>query len=123
MEKTSLALYHKEYESFQKLDYFICGVAGALFAYIAQTYTPHVLNSWFYFLTPAALLSLTICFGCGLRGMQLSNETAKLNRESHFAAEQSINYFNILTEHVKNPDLKTNDRYTDKELTVPEIKN
>jgi hypothetical protein len=121
MEKTSLILWSKEHESFQKLDYFLCGVAGALFAYIGQTYTPHKLDFWYFWLMPLALLCLTICFMCGLRRLQLACKVTESNRKSHFAAEQSSYYYDILVEHAKDPQRRTFNRHTNKEQTVAEL--
>jgi hypothetical protein len=36
-------LFTKQHASNEKLDYFMCSVAGALFAYIGQTFTPEKL--------------------------------------------------------------------------------
>jgi hypothetical protein len=63
-------------------------LAGALFAYIGQTYTPHKLDDWYYWLMPLALICLTICFLCGWRRLQLANKATETNRKTHFAAEE-----------------------------------
>jgi hypothetical protein len=117
MEKTSLILFDKEYQSFQKLDYFLCSIAGALFAYIGQTYVPHKLDNWYHWLMPLALLCLTVSFLCGLRRMQHINLGLEANRKAHFAAEQSGVFFDILVEFKKNPNYEVSDRSTRKQLT------
>jgi hypothetical protein len=73
-------LFSREHSSKEKFDYFICSVAGALFAYIGQTYTPHKLDSWFYYLTPLALFLLALSFACGLIRIYVSNDVIKLNK-------------------------------------------
>jgi hypothetical protein len=77
-----LSVNQKEHESVEKYDYFICGMAGALFAYIGQTYTPKRFDCWYSLLTPLALLSLTVCIGCGLRRMHISNIVTKMNKDT-----------------------------------------
>src|ERR1035437_1606045 len=81
MNEISKAIYEREHTSVEKFDYFVCSVAGALFAYIGQTYTPHKLDSLHSVLMPLALLYLTLCFGFGFKRIQLSNIGTKLNKE------------------------------------------
>ena len=91
MKDLTKDLHAREFSSKEKFDYFICGVSGALFAYIGQTYTPHKLDYWFYFLTPVALLVLTLSFAAGLKRIQTVNQFIKLNRMSMRDYEDSIN--------------------------------
>jgi hypothetical protein len=65
MNETSFDLFSKEHAASERFDYFVCGIAGALFAYIGQAYTPHTFGSRYYYLMPAALL-LTVSFLFGL---------------------------------------------------------
>lgn len=37
-------LYNANHEAGQKLEYFITGVIGAMFAYSVQNYTPHIIG-------------------------------------------------------------------------------
>jgi hypothetical protein len=100
----SLTIYEKEHASVQKLDYFLCGFAGALFAYIGQNYTPHKLDNWFYCLMPLALFCLTISLGFGLRRLQISNDVTKLNKEIVLAYETCESIHAQLLEHAKSKE-------------------
>jgi hypothetical protein len=62
-----------------KFDYFLCGVAGALFAYIAQTYTPQKLDNAFSILQFASLLTLALSFYFGVKRIQTANMVTRLN--------------------------------------------
>jgi hypothetical protein len=96
MSEKSFDLYSLERASGEKFDYYICGAAAALFAYIGQTYTPHILDSWFYFLTPVALLALTICFGIGLWSIAISKDITTLNKEILLRLEESTKILELL---------------------------
>ncbi len=43
MDERSIEVYGHYREAEQKLDYFVCGISGALFAYLGQHYIPHKL--------------------------------------------------------------------------------
>jgi hypothetical protein len=88
MNEKSFELFSKEHSSSEKFDYFVCSVAGALFAYIGQTYTPHTFDSWFYYLTPIALLALTLCFCCGFILIKMSNDITRLNKVLYLEMEE-----------------------------------
>jgi len=96
MNDQSFELFSKEYDANQKFDYFVCSVAGALFAYIGQTYAPHILNSWFYLITPIALLFLTLCFGCGFLVIHEQNYLTKLNTDLLRAHEECARLAQLL---------------------------
>lgn len=89
MNEISFDLFSKEHEASQKFDYFICSIAGALFAYIGQAYTPHIFDSWYYFLMPLALISLTISFMSGLWLIKVSKDITKLNQEQVSLIEEN----------------------------------
>jgi hypothetical protein len=105
--KASLTLHEKSLASVEKLDYFLCGFAGALFAYIGQNYTPHKLDNWFYFLIPLSLFSLTASLAFGLRRLQLSIAVVELNKKvvSVFEECQSIN--DELAKHIEKKELSS----------------
>lgn len=66
MGRPSGDLFAKGYDATVQLDYFICTVAGGLFAYIGQAYSPHKLDNFFAFIEPAALALLAMSFWKGL---------------------------------------------------------
>ena len=121
MEKTSLVLYGKEFEASLKLDYFMCGAAGALFAYIGQTYTPHKLDFWYYWLMPSVLGFLTLSFGCGLRKLRLDCMGMESNRRAHFATEETKFYFDAIQGYGQNPPKILHDTQANKPWTVDEL--
>lgn len=96
MNEKSFELHSKEHASGEKFDYYICSAAGALFAYIGQTYTPHVFDSWYFFLTPIALLALTVCFGIGLWTISISKLVTTLNKEVVLLLEESTQILELL---------------------------
>ena len=96
MNDKSFELYSKERASGEKFDYYICSAAGALFAYIGQTYSPHTFDSWFYCLTPTALLALTVCFGVGLWSINISKNVTTLNKEVILLIEESTQILELL---------------------------
>jgi hypothetical protein len=65
MDKPSVKLFLQSQDATVKYDYFVCTVAGALFAYIGQSYSPHKLNNFSAFAEPLTLLLLTISFWQG----------------------------------------------------------
>jgi hypothetical protein len=95
----SLTLYEKAHASIQRLDYFLCGFAGALFAYIGQNYSPHKLENWFYYLMPVALVCLTISLAFGLRRLQISNDVTELNKDVASDSETCISIHAELLRH------------------------
>jgi hypothetical protein len=96
MNEKSFDLHSKEHASGEKFDYYICSAAGALFAYIGQTYTPHTFDSWYYFLTPVALSALTVCFGIGLWAISISKTVIMFNKEVLLLLEESIQILELL---------------------------
>jgi len=108
--KASLTLHEKSLASVEKFDYFLCGFAGALFAYIGQNYTPHKLDSWFYCLIPAALACLTVSLAFGLRRLQISIAVTELNKKIVGVFEQCESINAELARHAesKEPVLSAN---------------
>ena len=96
MNEKSFEVFSKERAAADKFDYYICSVAGALFAYVGQTYTPHKFDSAYYLITPAALICLTFCFFFGCIVIYMSKEVLKLNKEYLTASETCQNYTNNL---------------------------
>lgn len=63
-------LYNASHEAGQKLEYFITGVIGAMFAYSVQNYTPHIIGWDARTLEPIAILCLAVSFFCGLKRIE-----------------------------------------------------
>ncbi len=113
---SSKELFLKEHSSKEKYEYFICTVAGALFAYIAQTYTPHILNSWFYFLMPLALLFLTFSFTSGLIRIFISNDIVKINKDIMHQFEDCVRISDQLAQNFMTYSDHCGKQYTRKDL-------
>jgi hypothetical protein len=73
-------LYSKSRDSLEKFDYFICSVAGAIFAYVAQHYTPKVLAIDAATLEPVSLVLLAASFFCGIKRIELSGTIHNMDR-------------------------------------------
>lgn len=77
--QTVLEIYKKGHEAADKFDYFVCTVAGAIFAYDAEHYTPKHFGFDFYLLEPISLLLLAMAFVFGLKRIESVRTTTLLN--------------------------------------------
>jgi hypothetical protein len=75
-------------ESSEKFDYFVCGVAGALFAYIGQSYHPQKLVFGISVLEPISLLMLAASFFVGLKHLEMVLVVRRINFLRLDAAEK-----------------------------------
>jgi hypothetical protein len=66
----SLLAFSGYREGEQKFDYFVTGVAGALFAYLATNYTPRKLSISPDSLEPLSLIFLALAFFYGMKRIQ-----------------------------------------------------
>ena len=73
-------LYSKSRDDLAKFDYFICSVAGAIFAYVAQHYTPKVLAINAATLEPISLMLLGASFYCGVRRIEICGTIHNMDR-------------------------------------------
>ena len=80
MSTRSTELFYRLHESAEKFDYFVCGVSGALFAYIGQNYHPQKLEIGISLYEPISLLFLAGAFFVGLMHV----ERVVLNRYINF---------------------------------------
>jgi hypothetical protein len=72
-------LFSKGHESASKYDYFVCSVAGAVFAYAAEHYAPQRFISYFQLLEPCSLLILAASFYCGIRRLHFAALGIQIN--------------------------------------------
>jgi len=86
----SAQIYSKAVDSEEKFDYFICGVAGALFAYQGQHYLPHRLALNWNLFEPLSLLLLAASFFTGLVRIRKANLIKKINVRAMEAYESYI---------------------------------
>jgi hypothetical protein len=80
-DQPALELYKKGKDAADKFDYFVCTVSGAIFAYIAQHYTPKVLAIDAATLEPVSLLLLAGSFFCGLKRIELGATIIHIDRD------------------------------------------
>jgi hypothetical protein len=73
----------------QKFDYFVCGVAGALFAYIPQTYAPKPLAFAPSLVEPASLVCLALSFYFGVRRIEANVKLMGENYDALDAEEKA----------------------------------
>jgi hypothetical protein len=76
----SLALFEKEHAAREKYIYFVCGLAGVLFAYIGKDYFPVRPFDCAAILTIGAMISLTLCLVLGMARIQSYIEGLSINR-------------------------------------------
>ena len=99
MSEKADEVFGLSHKSSEKFDYFLCSVSGALFAYIAQTFTPQRLDNPFSALQTASLLFLAISFYAGIRRIQYRNAMIRENHVMLANAEHASK----LTELLSNP--------------------
>ena len=91
MEQRSLIAYDEYFKSAQKFDYFVTGISGALFAYIAQTYQPREIRFSPDTLEPVALLFLALAFFFGMKRIEAGVTSSGSNFISLDAGEKAGN--------------------------------
>jgi hypothetical protein len=91
MSTRSIEIHKMAWESEEKLDYFVCGVAGALFAYLGQNYAPRKLEIGVSALEPLALLFLVAAFFVGMKRIETAIILKHLNQRMLDAAEKAGN--------------------------------
>src|SRR5688572_20911760 len=74
-------LYSKQHEAGLKFDYFVCGVAGAIFAYISQNYAPQKLALDFPLLEPISLLLIAAAFYFGIKRLEAARTLVTMNHQ------------------------------------------
>ena len=72
-------MFGKAMESDEKFDYFVCGVASALFAYLGQHYAPRRLEFGIASLEPLSLFALMLSFFAGTLKIYSSTLFKKAN--------------------------------------------
>jgi hypothetical protein len=100
----SLSLFDKEHAAREKYIYFICGVAGALVAYIGKDYTPShpwTINDK---LNISTLICLTVSFLFGVGRILCYIQGISINKDVLVAQEEIGNFVNALTFRLENKD-------------------
>jgi hypothetical protein len=82
-------LFDRTHKALEKFDYYLCTVAGALFAYIVQTSPPQRLDNFFSIFQTVSLLLLAASFCCGIKRIQTANLVTRLDYEYLEAREIS----------------------------------
>jgi hypothetical protein len=104
----SIEVYRRSHEAAEKLDYFICGVGGALFAYIGQNYIPHKLEFGISLLEPLALIFLAGAFFAGLKRIETCNAQTNINHEQLKLNDESKELIKLIGPLLKNKALFQN---------------
>lgn len=86
---TKLAIFSAYQEAEEKFDYFVCSVAGALFAYAGQNYVPVKLAWSPVLFEPLALLFLIGSFFAGARRIELRTRVKMANYAALDAEEKA----------------------------------
>lgn len=79
-EGDSQMLFQSSVDEGLKLDYFIAGICGAIFAYITQTYSPHKLGWNPSTLEPLSLALLALCVGVTLKRIETIHLLLSVNQ-------------------------------------------
>jgi len=80
-------MFSKHRESAEKLDYFLCGISAALFAYIGEKFTPSKDFHASEILIMSALLFLSLGFYAGCRRILICNSAVRENQKQ-FESEE-----------------------------------
>jgi hypothetical protein len=96
MSTRSIEVHKMVQESREKFDYFVCGIAGALFAYLGQNYVPRKLEIGVSVLEPLALLFLVAAFLVGMKLIETANILKRVNFRMLDAAEKAGNLASAL---------------------------
>jgi hypothetical protein len=98
MSTNTIEIYRRGSESSEKFDYFVCGIAGALFAYIAKNYSPDNFRHLVSFLELVALFSLAVSFYFGLKRLEMFNAITHINHDLVSLEEKAVSIVKALRE-------------------------
>jgi hypothetical protein len=93
----SIELFGITQKSSERFDYFVCGVAGALFAYIGEHYEPHKLEFGFSLLEPISLVMLACSFFVGLKQIETVIVQRRINYKILDVSERAGNMTRALS--------------------------
>lgn len=113
----SLSLFEKEHAAREKYVYFVCGLAGALFAYIGKDYYPEHPIKIIAVLTISALISLTLCVAFGMARIQVYTHGLSINRDVLVAEEKLENIRGCKVKQMAKESNYAMDYKTGKEYT------
>ncbi len=118
----SLTIFEKEHAAREKYIYFICALAGALFAYVGKDYFPvHPLNCAAT-LTIGAMVSLTLCLAFGMARIQVYIKGLSINRDVLVAEDELKNLRDSLVKHKSGASNYSLNYKTGKEyVTIEEL--
>ena len=119
----SLTVFEKEYESREKYIYFICGVAGASFAYIGKDYFPVHPLDWPAKLTIGSLFSLMVCFAFGMARIQVYIHGLSINRDVLVAEDELTRMNDSWIKHEQGAANMTLSNKTGKTFNVSDLED
>jgi hypothetical protein len=91
---TVMDLFKRGYEAVETLDYYLCAVIGAVFAYEMEHFSPHKMHWDLYLIEPVALVVLGFSFVFGIARLQAAALAATWNHKSE-DAKQKISQLNM----------------------------
>lgn len=104
------ALYSKGHEAASGFDYFVCGVAGAMFAYTAEHYSLKKFALDFSLLEPFSLLLLAVSFYCGLRRLHFASFGAQIDHDLADLQTKMTQIGDLLKKTIQEPNGNELDR-------------
>ena len=102
-DERSIEAFAAQQKATETFDYFVCGVAGAIFAYIVKDYSPQKLAWDWSLLTPAALMLLAFSFFAGLKRIEATAGCARINAVQLDASERATHLTTILMNPQNGP--------------------
>jgi hypothetical protein len=122
----SLSIYEKEHAARERYVYFICGVSGALLAYIGKDYRPDASWTRHDTLVIVTLASLLVSFLFGLLRILFYVEGMSTNRDIIVIEEEVENITNVLIQHKTQQSVGhviALDKHTGKQQTMQDLQD
>ena len=117
----SITIYEKEHASREKYIYFVCGLAGVLFAYIGKDYFPTHPQDLRDKLTIGAMASLALSLAFGMAHIQFNIKGISLNKDVLVVVEEIGNCVITVGQRKAGQANRSINTKTGKEHTTEEI--
>ncbi len=115
-------IHERGHAATQKYDYFVCGLAMAMFAYIGKDfYVVHPINLYEKFTISAlACYALSVC--SGLLGIYSFNIATRLNERVLVCGESARNCLSVILRHKADDSVPIMNDATGKESSIKVVK-
>jgi len=97
-ERHSIKFVQEQQKAADTFDYFVCGVAGAIFAFIIKDYTPQRMQFDWSLLTLLSLILLAMTFFVGLKRIECTLLCRRFDALKLDAEEKAKDYATLLLE-------------------------